>query len=261
MRQARVAAVLVAAAILAALGGTLLYRQQPATQTATSLQASVVTLEDLMAGRYPTALDRNGTQGTTVAVKNLLVLYVYNESDGDWHVGVTDGRATVVITEITPAFQKALGRPTPGTTIDEIGKVFCDVQHENESWHGDTCWEVHPVTSWMLSGADAAQTTAVSSSPGQNASVSFGEDQVVVGYNQTIRVAASGHGAPLAGAEATVSVSFLPGGQRSFSCVTDTEGECSVMWAMGDEVGPGTVGVKVQVGDVDVYSAFEVLAD
>lgn len=263
MRQVRAWAVLIVVVILLAFAGTQLHGPQNTarTQTTTGVQAPAVTLEDLMAGKYPTALDRNGTEGTTVRVRNLLVLYVRNESDGDWHVGVTDGKVPVVITEITPAYQAALGRPAPGTAIDEVGKVFCDVQHENESWHGGTCWEVHPVTQWSLSGSEGTQTGVSSGSMGTNVSVSFGEEQVVRGYNQTIRVTVTGSGGPMVGDNVSILVRFLPDGHRSFSCTASADGTCSVNWAMGDEVGPGTIGVDVQVAGTYVYSAFEVLAD
>jgi hypothetical protein len=82
-----------------------------------------------------------------------------DELDGDWHVAVTDGNQSVFITEIIPSDQQALGRPTAGTFIDETGTPYCDVPHENEAWHGYTCWEIHPVKLWALSGSTATTST------------------------------------------------------------------------------------------------------
>ena len=111
----------------------------------------MTTLESIIAGTYPTALDKNGTGGVTVTVKNLQVLYVRPQADGDWHVAVTDGTFPVFITEITPSYQSGEGMPPVGSTIDETGIVYCDTVHQTESWHGNTCWEIHPVLSWQLS--------------------------------------------------------------------------------------------------------------
>jgi len=110
-----------------------------------------VTLSEIISGAFPSATDKQGTGGVTVTVDGLTVLYVRNESDGDWHVGVTDGNYNIFITEITPAYQSALVRPVPGTVIDETGIVYCDTNHQTEAWHGNTCWEIHPVTSWHIS--------------------------------------------------------------------------------------------------------------
>ena len=131
---------------LAALGSAI--RSGGSEKSATP---SITTLERIIAGQFPTATDKQGTGGVSVTVRDLRVLYVSNESDGDWHVAVTDGRVSVFITEITPPYQSLLGRPTANATIDEIGIAFCDTFHENESWHGDTCWEIHPITSWSSS--------------------------------------------------------------------------------------------------------------
>lgn len=119
-----------------------------------------VTLQEIIAGKFPSATDKLGTGGLNVTVRGLYVLYVMDELDGDWHVGVTDGNQSVFITEIIPSDQQALGRPVAGTVIDETGIAYCDVQHENEAWHGNTCWEIHPVKFWVLSvSAITASTT------------------------------------------------------------------------------------------------------
>lgn len=122
-----------------------------ATGDGRTAQPQLTTIEQVISGRYPSGLDKQGTGGVTVEVRGLTVLYVNNESDGDWHVAVRDRNVSVFITEIIPRDQAALGRPAPGSLIDEVGVPYCDVQHENESWHGDTCWEIHPVTAWSLS--------------------------------------------------------------------------------------------------------------
>ncbi len=71
-----------------------------------------------------------------MTVRDLQVLYVCNETDGDWHVAVTDGRLDVFITEIIPSDQQPLGRPSAGAVIDETGTVYCDTAHQTEAWHG-----------------------------------------------------------------------------------------------------------------------------
>ncbi|HEV2138512.1 MAG TPA: hypothetical protein VGR53_06690 [Nitrososphaerales archaeon] len=130
------------------------YRPQPSNQGTTSLssESGSTTLGAIIAGTYPTATDKNGTGGVTVTVKNLQVLYVRPEADGDWHVAVTDRTFPVFITEITPLYQASDGMPPVGSTIDETGIVYCDTFHQAEAWHGSTCWEIHPVLSWHLSG-------------------------------------------------------------------------------------------------------------
>lgn len=137
---------------------TLLPRGPATTHSFTHYNGGV-TLQDIIAGKFPSATDKQGTSGVNVTVRGLYVLYVMNELDGDWHVAVTDGNQSIFITEIIPSDQQALGRPAAGTVIDETGIAYCDVQHENEAWHGNTCWEIHPVTFWVLSGSGTTIST------------------------------------------------------------------------------------------------------
>jgi hypothetical protein len=136
--------------ILAIAFGSTLYPQGRTSNQTTGVPTAT-TVGQIISGEFPSGLDKQGTGGVLVTVLNLTVLYVHDESDGDWHVAVTDGNVSVFITEIIPRDQAVLGRPVAGSVIDETGVPFCDVQHENESWHGDTCWEIHPVTAWSLS--------------------------------------------------------------------------------------------------------------
>lgn len=112
----------------------------------------VVTLNDIISGKFPSALDKNGTGGMIVRVRNLKVVSVLPQPDGDWHVVVTGTNNTPFITEITPLFQAREGMPQVGRVIDETGTPYCDFFHAAEEWHGYTCWEIHPVTAWRLSG-------------------------------------------------------------------------------------------------------------
>ena len=227
------------------------------TRTET-ISGPVVSLEQLMAGEYPSAVDRNGTLGTTVTVLGLRVLYVENETDGDWHVAVTDGKVPAFITEITPLYQHALGRPTTGSIIDETGKAFCDVQHENESWHGDTCWEVHPITEWEISSGTAGGQTSNNTIP--PIGISFGVDEMLRATNETITVTAPGISNP-SGQNASIVVSFPPGGSTRFSCTIGSGGSCSVVMRIGQTSTLGTYAVSAEVAGSTVYSAFLVYSN
>lgn len=133
------------------VGSLHLLRPGQSTGNTSTTNTPGVTLEDIIAGKFPSATDKQGTGGVVVTVDNLLVLYVHTESDGDWHVAVTDGTVAVFITEITPAYQSSLGMPLAGSTIDETGISYCDTNHQTASWHGNTCWEIHPIISWQPS--------------------------------------------------------------------------------------------------------------
>src|SRR5947209_13418471 len=71
-------------------------------------------VQEIVAGKFPTAIDKRATCGTYVKVRHLKVLRVVAEDDGDWHVEVTDGKTPVFITELIPADQKREGKPRVG---------------------------------------------------------------------------------------------------------------------------------------------------
>ncbi len=245
---------------LAAIGNrlSLISPRPPQTSysSATS-QLSGITLEDLIAGKFPTALDKHGTGGVTVTVRNLLVLYVRDESDGDWHVAVTDGRLDVFITEITPSYQSSIGRPAAGSTIDETGIAYCDTNHETESWHGNTCWEIHPVTSWTLSSGGTKVTTSAHAALGLTAAISYASIPISRGSTQTITVAATDSDGPIAGTPVSVNVLYASGQTtKDFACTTSTAGSCSVAWTIGGNSTPGTFSVTVMVEGTIFYSSF-----
>lgn len=218
---------------------------------------TVTTIEDLIAGRFHTALDKEGAGGTLVTVEGLYVIDVHNESDGDWHVTVTDGKVPLFITEITPAYEAAIGRPPIGATIDETGSPYCDVAHENESWHGDTCWEIHPITSWKISAYNLTSTFRPPS--GLNASTTFGKSPVLAGSNQTIVVRVTGAGGPLPNQTVFIRVAYASGlTTLDFACVTDASGTCSISWTIGRDQMPGVYQVTVEIGLVRFDSTFEV---
>ena len=114
-------------------------------------QASPIhtTLEEIIAGNFPSAIDKSGTGGVLVQVENLTVFLVLTAGDGDWHVHVTDGKQPRFVTEIIPRDQASLQMPKVGQIITEIGTPYCDREHKNAGWHGLTCWEIHPVTDWQ----------------------------------------------------------------------------------------------------------------
>ena len=221
----------------------------------------VTTLEDLIAGKFPTASDKQGTGGVTVTVRNLHVLYVRTESDGDWHVGVTDGTVPIFITEITPSYQQSEGEPPVGSNIDETGVAYCDRVHETESWHGDTCWEIHPVTAWQLSSSGTLSTIVNERTVAQgvDATISYGQDPIPRGSTQTITVQVRDSDGLVIGATVSIEVDYASGVTvHNFTCTTSTDGACSISWRIGPTSTPGTFMVTVDVGGEEFNSSFSV---
>src|SRR2546426_4602454 len=218
------------------------------------------TLNDLIAGKFPTALDKAGTGGVTVTVTDLRVIYVRAESDGDWHVAVTDGVIPVFITEITPSYQAALGQPQSGSIIQETGIAYCDTVHETESWHGNTCWEIHPVTLWHVIGTTTmAATTKVNA--GLHASVSYAQNPIPRGSAQAITIQAQDSDGAVVGAFVSVEVDYASGSTiHTFSCTTSSSGSCSITWTIGSTSTPGTFQVIVDIAGGEFLSDFTVTA-
>lgn len=245
-------------ALLATVAGVTLFpRLGSSGVTSTGGQTTV---EAIIAGSYPSAQDKQGTGGVQVTVRGLFVLYVHNESDGDWHVAVTDGKVATFITEIIPRDQAAEGRPLPGTTIDETGTPFCDSFHQNDNWHGFTCWEIHPITAWRLS-AQSLNLTTTTVLPELNVSISYASDPVAVGSNQTIYLRLSALEGAVANQVLFVHVDYASGTTKEdFTCETLSDGSCSVSWTIARDAGPGTYGVTVDVGGQDFESTFVVTA-
>ncbi len=226
-----------------------------------SNSGSATTLEDLVAGKFPTASDKQGTGGVTVKVMNLLVLYVRTESDGDWHVGVTDGTVSVFITEITPPYQQSEGEPPVGSNIDETGIAYCDTVHETESWHGNTCWEIHPVTAWQLSSSGIGSSTMKKQTANQGVSavISYGQDPIPRGSTQTINVKVRDSDGPVVGATVSVEVDYASEATvHNFTCTTLADGACSISWEIGPASTPGTFTVIAGAGGVEFNSSFSV---
>ena len=208
------------------------------TLTTQTKMAGTATLNDLIAGKFPTASDKAGTGGVTVTVTDLRVIYVRAQSDGDWHVAVTDGVIPVFITEITPSYQAALRQPQAGSIIEEMGIVYCDTVHETESWHGNTCWEIHPVTSWHVIRTSAmAVSTKVNE--GLRASISYAQDPIQRGSAQAIIIQAQDSDGAVVGAVVSVEVDYASGyTSHTFSCTTSSSGSCSVTWTIGSTSTP-----------------------
>jgi len=216
------------------------------------------TLNDLIAGKFPTALDKAGTGGVTVTVTDLRVIYVRTESDGDWHVAVTDGVIPVFITEITPSYQAALGQPQSGSIIQETGIAYCDTVHETESCN--TCWEIHPVTLWHVIGTTTmAATTKVNA--GLHASVSYAQNPIPRGSAQAITIQAQDSDGAVVGAFVSVEVDYASGSTiHTFSCTTSSSGSCSITWTIGSTSTPGTFQVIVDIAGGEFLSDFTVTA-
>ncbi len=247
----------IAVVILLVLGGAAALLIRPGQGPSTT--GSGTTIEDILAGKYPSALDKQGTGGVSVSVRTLFVLYVHNESDGDWHVGVTDGRVPVFITEIIPRDQALEGRPQAGTTIDETGTPFCDAYHQNENWHGYTCWEIHPVTAWHLSAQNLTVTTMATDLQGLNLSVSYAQNPIASGAEQNITVKVFDSDGPVVNQTVFVHVDYPSGITKyDFTCETYDDGACSVHWVIGLNATSGTYGVTVDVNGREYRSVFEV---
>ena len=230
------------------------------TLTTQTRMAGTATLNDLIAGKFPTALDKAGTGGVTVTVTNLQVIYVRTESDGDWHVAVTDGVIPVFITEITPSYQAKLGQPQSGSTIEETGIAYCDTVHESESWHGNTCWEIHPVTSWHVVGTSTMMVTTKVNG-GLQASISYAQDPIPRGSAQAITIKAQDSDGAVVGAVVSVEVDYASGStSHTFSCTTSSSGSCSITWTIGSTSTPGTFQVIVDIAGAEFLSNFTVTA-
>jgi hypothetical protein len=115
------------------------------------------TIQAIAAGRFKSAIDKQGHGGVLVRVGNLRVLKLVPNEDGDIHVVVTDGRMPTFITEIIPRDQNAgVTRPYIGSIIEETGTAYFDVEAHVPD-HEYTPWEIHPVTSWRFDPAHAGQ--------------------------------------------------------------------------------------------------------
>ncbi len=230
------------------------------TLTTQTRMAGTTTLNDLIAGKFPTALDKAGTGGVTVTVTNLQVIDLRTESDGDWHVAVTDGVIPVFITEITPRYQAALGQPQSGSIIEETGIAYCDTVHEAESWHGNTCWEIHPVTSWHVVGTSTMMVTTKVNG-GLEASISYAQNPIPRGSAQAITIQAQDSDGAVVGAVVSVEVDYASGStSHTFSCTTSSSGSCSITWTIGSTSTPGTFQVIVDIAGAEFLSNFTVTA-
>ncbi len=156
----RVKIVIVITAI-AVLGSLFISAWPRTVDNRLTLSPHLTTLEDIISGKFPTASDKQGTNGVLVEVDELKVTIVYMVSDGDWHMDVTDGKVPLFITEVTPYWlNHGVTLAAIGSVIDEIGYAYCDTQHENETSHGNTCWEIHPVIKWTFHGTTTQDITS-----------------------------------------------------------------------------------------------------
>jgi hypothetical protein len=115
------------------------------------------TLQAIAAGRFLSAIDKQGHGGVLVRVGNLRVLKLVPNEDGDIHVVVTDGRMPTFISEIIPRDQNAgVTMPYIGSIIEETGTPYFDVEAHVPD-HEYTPWEIHPVTSWRFDPAHPGQ--------------------------------------------------------------------------------------------------------
>ncbi len=114
-----------------------------------STSATLTNLAAIVDGNFTSAVDKQGDGGSYVEVKDVVVFKVITEeADGDWHVYMKDPTYDRLIGEVIPRDQASEGKPPIGVPLVVRGITYCDTEHENEAWHGYTCWEVHPLTSW-----------------------------------------------------------------------------------------------------------------
>ncbi len=124
-------------------------RNLPSGGPGGSSQATVTTLAAIVDGNFTSAVDKLGDGGSYVEVREVVVFKVLTEeADGDWHVYMQDPTYDQFISEIIPRDQAAEGQPPLNVPLVVWGITYCDVEHQNDSWHGYTCWEIHPLTSW-----------------------------------------------------------------------------------------------------------------
>ncbi len=158
LSRVKIALVITAIAVL----GSLFISSWPRTiDNRPTVSPQLTTLEDIVTGKFLTASDKEGTNGILVEVDGLTVTGVHKVFDGDWHIDVTDGKVRLFITEATPYWlNRGVTLPAVGSVIDEIGYAYCDSEHENETFHGNTCWEIHPVIKWILHNASSEQSAS-----------------------------------------------------------------------------------------------------
>jgi len=121
----------------------------PSAAPSPTAQAFATTLADVAHGTFATASDKRGHGGTLVTVAGVVVDKILSEeADGDWHLYAHDGTVSRMVVEIVPEDQTQEGKPPTGVPLTLTGTPFCDTAHETESWHGSTCWEIHPVYAW-----------------------------------------------------------------------------------------------------------------
>jgi hypothetical protein len=266
------AAVIAIVTLLILLAGVGIYVSEPALRgipsentlsntsgasSSTTTCADICTmLEAIIAGQFQTSTDKSGTGGTTVTIQGLKVLYVNPESDGDWHVGVADGKVSVFITEIIPRDQAAEGQPPVGAVIEETGTPYCDTVHETEAWHGNTCWEIHPVTAWALTSQGSIPSTTIAAR-GLKVNITA-QDPIAAGSNQTISVSVLDSDGPVKDAPVSIEVTYASGYIRDFVCTTTTDGTCSVSWVIGSNSNPGTFLIDAAVEAQHFTSSFQV---
>ncbi|MDV3278117.1 MAG: hypothetical protein LYZ69_06595 [Nitrososphaerales archaeon] len=172
---------------------------------------------------------------------------------------MTDGQVSVFITEITPTYQSTVSKPSVGSTIDETGVPYCDTYHQSESWHGDTCWEIHPVTSWAISSETTVTYTSTQTAYGLNVSISYANNPISRGSTQTIYVGVSDSDGPVSNTQVSIHVLYASGQTtKDFVCVTNPDGSCSASWTIGGNSTPGTFQATVTVEGIVFHSSFEV---
>jgi hypothetical protein len=112
-------------------------------------QATLTTLSSIVDDNFTSAVDKQGDGGSYVEVRDVVVFKVITEeADGDWHVYIRDPTYDQFIAEIIPRDQGAEGQPPLNVPLVVWGITYCDTPHQNDGWHGYTCWEIHPLTSW-----------------------------------------------------------------------------------------------------------------
>ena len=115
--------------------------------------AILTSISSLYAGKFQSSIDKQGTAGTYLTIRDVKVVAEPNftELDGDRHFTVEDRFGKLLTVELTPLSQTFYNttEPTNGTTINIYFIYYCDQFHQNQLWHSSgNCAEAHPLIGW-----------------------------------------------------------------------------------------------------------------
>ncbi len=116
------------------------------------------TFQDVLHGKFPSGKTKWGDAGTIVTVHHVVIHKETKEDDGDWFWAASDPsyQNGDFVLEVITRDQGASHQPPLNTPLTISGVPYCDTVHgteeraNGERWHtGGSCWELHPVYSWV----------------------------------------------------------------------------------------------------------------